>query len=83
MASLDFQSRIAPRHDQRGCLGLERKGKFTAQQNTTGIQLARAHLLLVKIKCRCLIINQLICKVGIIAEWGRGNALFLKNKYLT
>lgn len=83
MASLDSQCGIAPRHDQRGSLCLEREGELTAQQNTTGIQLARAHILLVKIKCRCLIINQLICKIGIIAEWGRGYTLFLKNKYLT
>lgn len=72
MASLDSQCRRAPRLNQRGSLGLEREGEFTAQQNTTGIQWATAHLLLVKIKCRCLIINHLICKIGIIAEWGRG-----------
>lgn len=38
-------------------------------------QLTGAHLLFVKIKCRCLIINQLICKIGIIAEGGRGERI--------
>lgn len=82
-ASLDSRCGRAARHNQRGSFGLEREGEFTAQQNTTSIQLAGAHLLLVKIKCRPLIINQFICKIGIIAGWGRGNTLFLKNKYLT
>jgi len=72
MAKAGSQHQSAARHGQRGSLGLEREGEFTAQQNTTGIQMARAHLPLVKIKCRRLIINQLICKIGIIAEGGRG-----------
>lgn len=82
-ASLDSRCGRAARHNQRGSLGLEREGELTAQQNTTNVQLAGTHLLLVKIKCRPLIINQFICKIGIIAGWGRGNTLFLKNKYLT
>lgn len=75
MANMGSQCRSAARHHQRGSLGLEKEGEFTAQQNTTGIQLAGAHLLLVKIKCRCLIINQLICKIGIMAGWGRGERI--------
>lgn len=49
MAKVASQHGSAAKHDQRGSLSLEGEGEFTAQQNTIGIQLAGAHLLLVKI----------------------------------
>lgn len=54
LANMGLQCRSAASCNQIRSLSLESKGEFTAQQNTAGMHLAGAHLLLVKIKCKTL-----------------------------